>query len=56
MPPVCRLNENDINGSNDFQQRQNGQHFPGELVVHGLVHIFVARSHYLGSARGSPDS
>ena len=49
MPPGAPLT-NDKRGGDDFQQRQNGQHFPGELVMHGLVHEFIARAQDLRSA------
>ena len=42
--------------SDDLQHRQRRQHLPGELVMHGLVHIFVARAHDLRRTEISHES
>ena len=34
-------------GRKDFQAGESGEHSPCELVVHGLVHKFVASTHHL---------
>ena len=38
-------------GRNDLQSRQNREHLPCELAVHGLVNVFVARAHHLRRAK-----
>ena len=42
-------------GGEDFEEGEDGEHFPGELVVHGLVHEAVTGAHDLRSAEPSDD-
>ncbi len=43
-------------GGNDLESGEDGQHLPGELAVHGFVHVLVAGSHDLRRTQDTDES